>query len=185
MEKKKSLIIKILVPVLIIAIVGVMWFVKNPPSDSEMNIVTDPTTEQNEGADFNLNATELIDYEALAEYGLPIIVDYGADSCIPCKQMAPVLQTLNAEMQGKAFIKFVDVWKYYEAAANVPIQLIPSQVIFNPDGTPYEPSGDVAVQIGGFKMYSDQESGEHIFTVHEGGLTEEPMRLILAEMGVE
>lgn len=40
-------------------------------------------------------------------------------------------------------------------------------------------------QIGGFKLYSDQESGEHIFTVHEGGLTEEQMRLILAEMGVE
>lgn len=185
MENKKALIIKILVPVLIIAIVGVMWFVKNPPSDSDLIIVTDPPAEQIEGADFSLNATELIDYEVLSEYGLPIIVDYGADSCIPCKAMAPVLKTLNAEMQGKAFIKFVDVWQYYEAAANVPIQLIPSQVIFNPDGTPYEPSGDAVDQIGGFKLYSDQESGEHIFTVHEGGLTEEQMRLILAEMGVE
>lgn len=177
--------LKILVPILIVAVIGVMWFVKNQPSDSELIVVTDPTAGQLDGADFSLNATELIDYEVLSEYGLPIIVDYGADSCVPCKQMAPVLQNLNAEMQGKAFIKFVDVWKYYEAAANVPIQLIPSQVIFNPDGTPYEPSGDVANQIGGFKMYSDQEGGEHIFTVHEGGLTEEQMRLILAEMGVE
>ena len=177
--------VKILIPILIVAVIGVMWFVKNQPSDSELIIVTDPTGDQLDGADFSLNATELIDYEALSEYGLPIIVDYGADSCIPCKEMAPVLKTLNAEMQGKAFIKFVDVWQYYEAAANVPIQLIPSQVIFNPDGTPYEPSGEVVDQIGGFKMYSDQESGEHIFTVHEGGLTEEQMRLILAEMGVE
>lgn len=182
---KNTLWIKILIPVLIVAVVGVMWFVKNTPSDSELIIVTDHTVDQLDGADFSLNATELIDYEALSEYGLPIIVDYGADSCIPCKQMAPVLQTLNAKMQGKAFIKFVDVWQYYEAAANVPIQLIPSQVIFNPDGTPYEPSGDVVAQIGGFKMYSDEDSGEHIFTVHEGGLTEEQMRLILAEMGVE
>lgn len=182
---KNTLWVKILIPVLIVAVIGVMWFVKNQPSASEQIIVTDPTGDQLDGADFSLNATELIDYEALSEYGLPIIVDYGADSCVPCKQMAPVLQTMNAEMQGKAFIKFVDVWKYYEAAANVPIQLIPSQVIFNPDGTPYEPSGEVVEQIGGFKLYSDQESGEHIFTVHEGGLTEEQMRLILAEMGVE
>lgn len=129
-----------------------------------------------------MNATELIDCEALSKCGLSIIVDYGADSCVPSKQMAPVLQTLNAEMQGKVFIKFVDVWKYYEAAADVPIQLIPSQVIFNPDGTPYEPSGDALAQIGGLKMCSDQESGEHIFTVHEGGLTEEQMRLILDQI---
>ena len=182
---KNTLWVKIIIPVLIVAVIGVMWFVKNQPSASELIIVTDPTIDQLDGADFSLNATELIDYEALAEYGLPIIVDYGADSCVPCKQMAPVLQTLNAEMQGKAFIKFVDVWQHYEAAANVPIQLIPSQVIFNPDGTPYEPSGELVDQIGGFKMYSDQESGQHIFTVHEGGLTEKQMRLILAEMGVE
>ncbi len=182
---KNTLWFKILVPVLIVAVVGVMWFIKNGSNDADLPILTEPTGDHLDGADFSLNATELIDYEVLSEYGLPIIVDYGADSCVPRKQMAPVLQTLNAEMQGKAFIKFVDVWKYYEAAANVPIQLIPSQVIFNPDGTPYEPSGDVANQIGGFKMYSDQEGREHIFTVHEGGLTEEQMRLILAEMGVE
>ena len=182
---KNTLWGKILVPVLIVAVIGAMWFIKNGSNDADLPILMEPTGNQPNGADFSLNATELIDYEVLSEYGLPIIVDYGADSCVPCKQMAPVLQTLNTEMQGKAFIKFVDVWKYYEAAANVPIQLIPSQVIFNPDGTPYKPSGDVANQIGGFKMYSDQESGEHIFTVHEGGFTEEQMRLILAEMGVE
>ena len=184
MENKRSLIIKILVPVLIIAIVGVMWFVKNPPSDSVPIIATDPTAEQIDGADFSLNATELIDYEALSEYGLPIIVDYGADSCIPCKEMAPVLKTLNAEMQGIAFIKFVDVWQYYEAAANVPVQVIPTQIFVNADGTPFVPSEELASQIE-FMMYSDRETNEHIFTTHQGGLTEDQMRLILAEMGVE
>lgn len=178
---KNTLWIKILVPILIVAVICAIWFVKNHTNDTDLPILTEPV----DGADFSLNATELVDYEALSAYGLPIIVDYGADSCVPCKQMAPVLKTLNAEMQGKAFIKFVDVWKYYEAAANVPIQLIPSQVIFNADGTPYVPGDDLADQIGGFKMYSDQESGKHIFTVHEGGLTEEQMRLILVEMGVE
>ena len=183
MEKK--LWIKILVPVLIAAAIAVMWFVKNGSDDTQSPITTEPTADQLAGADFSLNATELIDYEALSEYGLPIIVDYGADSCIPCKAMTPVLVKLNAETQGKAFIKFVDVWQYNAAAANVPIQLIPSQVIFNPDGTPFKPSGDVVTQIGGFKLYSDKTTGEHVFTVHEGGLTEEQMRLILAAMGVK
>lgn len=180
---KHKLWLKILVPIMIVAVIGVMWFVKNRSDHTEPPVITKPTGDQLAGADFSLNATELIDYEALSEYGLPFIMDYGADSCIPCKEMAPVLVKLNAEMQGKAFIKFVDVWQYYEAAANVPIQLIPSQVIFNPDGTPYKPSGDMVAQIGGFKLYSDETSGEHVFTVHEGGLTEEQMRMVLAEMG--
>ena len=61
-------------------------------------------------ADFNLRETEAIDFEALSAYGLPIIIDYGADSCIPCKQMAPVLEKANKEFYGKAFVKFINVW---------------------------------------------------------------------------
>ena len=77
-----------------------------------------------------------IDLGALTSYGLPIIIDFGADTCIPCKEMAPVLKTLNAEMQGKAIIKFVDVWKNGNAADGFPIQVIPTQVLINSDGTP-------------------------------------------------
>ena len=129
-------------------------------------------------ADFSLNTDEKIDFSALADYGLPVIADYGADSCIPCKEMAPVLKTMNSEMYGKAFIKFVDVWEYGSAANNVPIQLIPTQVFFNADGTPYMPSDSLKSSIGGFKFKNG-------FTIHEGGLTEAQMRAILAEMGVE
>lgn len=181
---KNKLWFKILVPILIVAVIGIIWFVKNGAKNTDLPILTKPTGEQLVGADFSLNATEQIDYKALSEYGLPIIVDYGANSCIPCKQMAPVLQTLNAEMQGKAFIKFVDVWQYYEAAANVPVQVIPTQIFVNADGTPFVPSEELASQIE-FMMYSNKETGAHIFTTHQGGLTEEQMRQILAEMGVE
>lgn len=188
MEKKTALWVKILVPVLIIAVISGMWIFKivseNPSEDPSSSQGTEDLPSSLEGADFSLNATKQIDFAALSEYGLPIIVDYGADSCIPCKQMAPVLKTLNAEMQGKVFIKFVDVWQYYEAAANVPVQVIPTQIFFNADGTPFVPSDELAKEIQ-FDMYSDKTSGEHIFTVHQGGLTEEQMREILREMGVE
>ncbi len=168
-KKDNMLWLKILVPVLIVAAIAVIFIVKNASEEDAPNLPDEL---------FGLNATTEIDFASLAEYGLPVIVDYGADSCIPCKQMAPVLKTMNAEMKDKAFIKFVDVWKYGSAANNVPIQIIPSQVFFNADGTPYVPSDSLKKQIGGFKLYNG-------FTVHEGGLTEDEMRAILSEMGVK
>lgn len=187
MNKKTGVLI---IPIIIIVIVGI-WFLKNGkelndvetvPQTTESN-VTDKNDESVDDADFSLAATELIDYEELSKFGYPIIVDYGSDECIPCKQMAPVLKTLNEELQGKVFVKFVDVWKYPEAAANAPIQVIPTQIFFNADGTPFAPSDELASKIP-FDMYSSKDTGEHIFTVHQGGITEAEMRLILAEMGV-
>lgn len=178
MAKKKF--VKILVPCLIVAIIAGIYLFKNPPVSTQ----TPEDSTALEDAAFTLTATEAIDFEALAEYGLPIIVDYGSDSCIPCQQMAPVLENMNTEMTGKAFVKFVDVWEYAEAASNVPIQVIPTQVLVNADGTPFVPSDELAKEIE-FILYSSRQTGEHVFTVHQGGLTEEQMRLILTEMGVE
>jgi thioredoxin 1 len=95
--------------------------------------------------------------------------------------MAPVLKTLNAEKQGEAIIKFVDVWKNGDAARDFPVQVIPTQVFINADGTPYVPSDDIEIK---FTMYSKKDTDEHVFTVHQGGLTENQMRAILADMGV-
>lgn len=183
----------LIIPVIVLAIVGV-WFLKNGKLDdnkedngtsTENQVVSmvDDKEGSSMDADFSLTVTSEVDYATLSEYGFPIIVDYGSDSCIPCQQMAPVLEKMNEEMQGKAFIKFVDVWKYPKAAENVPIQVIPTQVLFNADGTPFVPSDELAQKIS-FDLYSSRETGEHVFTVHQGGITEEEMRLILAEMGV-
>lgn len=91
-----------------------------PENKVAENLVT-PKNEE----DFVLEVTS-IDLDALKEYKLPIIIDFGADSCIPCKEMAPVLKTLITEMQGKAIIEFVDVWKNGEASKDFPIQVIPT-----------------------------------------------------------
>ena len=185
---KNKLWIKILVPVLIVTVIGGIWITKNSTENTTNNtpVSQDGTVlpDNLKDADFSLRETEAVDFEALSAYGLPIIVDYGADTCIPCKEMAPVLEKANKEFQGKAFIKFVNVWDYQDAASNVPVQVIPTQVLFNADGTPFVPSDELAKEIQ-FDMYSHKESGEHIFTVHQGGLTEEQMWAILKEMGVE
>lgn len=191
---KNKLWIKIFVPVLIAAFIGGIWIVKNVsknPADNPTTSQNDPTHSQNstdpsdplKGADFSLHETEAIDFEALAAYGLPMIIDYGADTCVPCKQMAPVLEKANREFKGKAFIKFINVWEHPNAANNVPIQVIPTQVLFNADGTPFVPSEELSKKLY-FDMFYDKKTGEHTFTIHQGGLTEEQMWAILKEMGV-
>jgi thioredoxin 1 len=58
--------------------------------------------------------------------------------------------------------------------------VIPTQIFFNADGTPYVPSDDLGIEFGFYRMKDTQK---HVFTVHQGGLTEEQMRNILADMG--
>ena len=187
---KKGLILKILLIIAILAAVTTIWFVKNgetakaatEPNAEAIQAVESgkAETSKDQDADFALEA-EAIDLAALFAYKLPIIIDFGSDSCIPCQEMAPVLKSANADYQGRAIIKFVDVWKYTDAADNFPVQVIPTQVFINADGTPYVPSGDLGVEFG---FYSTKDTQEHVFTVHQGGLTAEQMDKILADMGV-
>lgn len=167
MEKKKvQKIVVLICTIVVIAAIFVVKRLSNQPVTSNVEIP--------------LYITE-ITLEEIRAYELPVIVDFGADSCIPCKQMAPVLVSLNEEMQGRAVVQFVDVWKYPEAAQDFPVQVIPTQVFFNSDGTPYVPAEDLGIPM---TIYSKKDTGEHIFTVHEGGLTEEQLRLILGDLGV-
>lgn len=173
--EKKELLVKILVPALIVVVIIIIWAVKT-------NSASDPVYEQVvDNPDFALEITS-VDVDAMSKYNLPIIIDFGADSCVPCKEMAPVLKALNAEMQNKAIIKFVDVWKNPDAMGDFPIQVIPTQVFINADGSPYVPGDNLGIQ---FDLYSYKDTGEHAYTVHQGGLTEKQIRTILYDMGVK
>ena len=136
----KSLVIKITIIVVIIAALVALWFVKNAENDkgAENKAASDSITESKDiNPDFTLLVTEALDLEQLKSYGLPIIIDFGSDSCVPCQEMAPVLEKLNEELQGKAIIRFVDVWKYPDLAQDYPITVIPTQMLFDKDGNPY------------------------------------------------
>ena len=66
--------------------------------------------------------------------GVPRLVDLGADKCIPCKMMAPILEELQKEYAGKMDVVFIDVWKNREEATRYGVQLIPTQIFYSPDG---------------------------------------------------
>ncbi len=173
MSKKIS---KIGIPALMLLGIFALWYMhKGQETQPEAQLAT------GHNSAFALVANQ-VDLPALQEHKLPLIIDFGADSCIPCKEMAPVLIKLNAEMQNKAIIKFVDVWKNPQGAEGFPVQVIPTQIIFNADGTPYVPQN---VQNIDFTMYKTKDTGEHVFTAHQGGLNEEQMRRILEDMGTK
>lgn len=66
--------------------------------------------------------------------GKPAVIDLGARKCIPCKKMAPILESLSNEYRGKAGVLFVDVWENENLATKFRIQMIPTQIFFNAQG---------------------------------------------------
>lgn len=66
--------------------------------------------------------------------GMPTLLDLGARTCIPCKEMAPVLEALSTEYRGKASVLFIDVHKDQAAAQKFRVQMIPTQIFFNAQG---------------------------------------------------
>ncbi len=62
------------------------------------------------------------------------LLDLGADSCLPCKMMEPILEKLTAEYKEKADIIFIDVWKEPEVARKYGIRAIPTQIFYNKEG---------------------------------------------------
>ncbi len=168
--KKKLFFQSALVFLIALAVTGT-WLIKNG-ANSETQITNGTPLE-----------IQKIDLQTIQSAKLPAIIDFGSDSCAPCLAMAPALRKMNAEMQGKALVHYLDVGLYAEAAMDYPIRVTPTQIFYSANGKPYIPGKDLQNRLS-FIYYESKSTGEHLFTVHEGGLTEDDMRAILADMGV-
>ena len=65
---------------------------------------------------------------------LPKLIDVGADKCIPCIKMAPILEGLRNDFAGRLDVRFVDAWKNRQEAASYGVQMIPTQIFYAADG---------------------------------------------------
>ncbi len=66
--------------------------------------------------------------------GRVTMIDLGADSCVPCKMMAPIIEELKREYAGRADIIFYDVWKDPAPAKQHGIRAIPTQIFLDREG---------------------------------------------------
>jgi thioredoxin 1 len=66
----------------------------------------------------------------------PCMIDFYADWCGPCKMVAPVLEELSTEYEGKLNIYKVDTEKEQELASVFGIRSIPSILFVPKDGQP-------------------------------------------------
>lgn len=77
-----------------------------------------------------------IDKEWKYKGKLPAIIDFYADWCGPCKMVAPVLEDLSKEYEGKLVIYKVDTEKEVELSAVFGIQSIPTLLFIPLEGQP-------------------------------------------------
>ena len=61
---------------------------------------------------------------------LPVVVDFWAEWCGPCKQIGPALEELSNEMEGKIKVVKIDVDSNPSAAAELGVHGIPALFLF-------------------------------------------------------
>jgi thioredoxin 1 len=61
-------------------------------------------------------------------------IELGADRCIPCKAMQPIMKEIAETYADRVQVVFYDVWKDPEPARKYGIQLIPTQVFIDQKG---------------------------------------------------
>ncbi len=98
---------------------------------------------------------KVFDYENEKEWkypgDLPAIIDFYADWCGPCKMVAPILEELSHEYEGRLLIYKVDTDKEQEVAAVFGIQSIPT-FLFIPLG-----NGQPMLEPGAFPKHVFRE----------------------------
>lgn len=72
--------------------------------------------------------------EHLTGKGLPVLIDVGAETCIPCKMMAPILSELKQELAGTISVHFLNLDEYPALASEYQIRVKPTQIFYDASG---------------------------------------------------
>lgn len=107
-------------------------------NDKESNKVI--TTEGIEHLTKTTFLEKVFDYENNKDWkfngNTPVVIDFYADWCAPCKKMSPILEELNKEYGGKVTFYKIDTQKEQELAQVFGITGIPAFLFIPMDGQP-------------------------------------------------
>ena len=78
-----------------------------------------------------INVTDSSFDEEVIQADTPVLVDFWADWCAPCKMIAPIVEELAGEFDGKIKFAKLDVDSNPKSASSYGIRGIPTMLIFN------------------------------------------------------
>lgn len=80
-------------------------------------------------------------FRDIIQSDIPVLVDFTATWCGPCKMMAPILQEVKAAMGDRVRIIKIDVDKNPEVSAQFNVQGVPTLIIFKKGQVKWRQSG--------------------------------------------
>lgn len=117
----------------------------NGSSDNSASVQT-AVESSAEGADFVIEGTETNQFRVvdnlLISDNLPIIVDFNATWCPPCKKFAPIFDAVAERYAGRALFVSIDVDQYPEIAKAYGVSSIPTVAFIMTGG------GELGRQVG-------------------------------------
>ena len=66
----------------------------------------------------------------IADSGIPVVVDFYADWCGPCKMMAPGVDAIAAKYQGQVLVAKLDTDRAPQTSAQFQVRSIPTLIVF-------------------------------------------------------